>query len=60
MKPIRNKYVASLDQKGFPGEQMVSEAAKIVEKYNKKKYEPWKFQRSKHVTAQKQMGKPNR
>jgi TRAP-type C4-dicarboxylate transport system substrate-binding protein len=43
MKPIRDKYVASLDQKGFPGEQMVSEAAKIVEKYNKKKYEPWKL-----------------
>jgi hypothetical protein len=42
MKPIRDKYVAILDQKGFPGEKMVSEAAKIVEKYNKKKFEPWK------------------
>jgi TRAP-type C4-dicarboxylate transport system substrate-binding protein len=42
MKPIRDKYIAFLDQKGFPGEQMVSEAGKIVEKNNKKKYEPWK------------------
>ena len=43
MKPIRDKYVAILDQKGFPGEKMVSEAGKIVEKNNKKKYEPWKL-----------------
>jgi len=42
MKPIRDRYAAFLDQKGFPGEQMVSEAGKIVEKNNKKKYEPWK------------------
>jgi TRAP-type C4-dicarboxylate transport system substrate-binding protein len=42
MKPIRSKYVAVLNEKGFPGEEMVSEAGKIVEKYNKKKFEPWK------------------
>jgi TRAP-type C4-dicarboxylate transport system substrate-binding protein len=43
MRPIRNKYVATLNQKGFPGEQLVSEAGKIVEKYNKKKFEPVKI-----------------
>ncbi len=42
MRPIRNKYAAVLDQKGFPGEEMVSVAGKMVEKYNKKKFEPWK------------------
>jgi TRAP-type C4-dicarboxylate transport system substrate-binding protein len=42
MRPIRNKYVATLNQKGFPGEEMVSAGGEIVEKYNKKKYEPWK------------------
>ncbi|MFH1125355.1 MAG: TRAP transporter substrate-binding protein [Pseudomonadota bacterium] len=42
MKPIRSKYVASLNEKGLPGEEMVSEAGKIVEKNNQKKYKPWK------------------
>jgi TRAP-type C4-dicarboxylate transport system substrate-binding protein len=42
MKPISAKYAATLDQKGFPGEQMVSEGGKLVEKYNPMKYEPWK------------------
>jgi len=42
MRPIRNKYVATLNEKGFPGEEMVSEAGKIVERNNKKKFEPWK------------------
>jgi TRAP-type C4-dicarboxylate transport system substrate-binding protein len=42
MRPIRNKYVAFLNEKGFPGEEMVSTAGEMVEKYNKKKYEPWK------------------
>jgi len=42
MKPLRDKYAASLTQKGFPGEEIVSEGGKLVEKYNKKKYEPWK------------------
>jgi hypothetical protein len=43
MRPIRDKYVATLNQKGFPGEEMVSAGGEIVEKYNKKKYEPWKI-----------------
>ena len=42
MKPIRSKHVATLNEKGLPGEEMVTEAGKIVEKNNKKKYEPWK------------------
>lgn len=41
MKPIRSSYVAALNQKGLPGEEMVSEAGKIVEKYNKKTFESW-------------------
>ena len=39
--PIRAAYIAELNAKGFPGEELVNEAAKIVEKYNKKTYEPW-------------------
>jgi TRAP-type transport system periplasmic protein len=42
LRPIRNNYSATLKGKGFPGEEMVSEAGKIMEKYNQKKFEPWK------------------
>ena len=42
MKPIRHRYVAALNEKGFPGEEIVSEAERIVEKNNQKSYEPWK------------------
>lgn len=42
MKPIRDKYVAYLNEKGFPGEEIASTAGKIMEKNNQKKYEPWK------------------
>jgi TRAP-type C4-dicarboxylate transport system substrate-binding protein len=41
MKPIRNNYIAELNKKGFPGEEMVAEAGKIVEKHNPKKFERW-------------------
>ena len=47
MKPIRDKYVASLNAKGFPGEEIAREAGKISEKNNQKKYEPWKPPRKK-------------
>ena len=40
--PIRDKYVAELNAKGFPGKEIIESAGKIMEKYNKVKYEPWK------------------
>ncbi len=40
-RPIRNTYTEELNKKGFPGGEMVTEAGKITEKYNKAKYEPW-------------------
>lgn len=42
IKPIRDKYIAELNAKGFPGKEIVENAGKIMEKYNKLKYEPWK------------------
>jgi TRAP-type C4-dicarboxylate transport system substrate-binding protein len=42
LKPIRGERIAELNAKGFPGEEIVKEAGKITEKYNKQKYEPWK------------------
>ncbi len=42
LKPVRDKYVADLNAKGFPGEQIANDAAMIVDKYNKMTYEPWK------------------
>jgi len=41
MKPLRAAYIAELNAKGLPGEEIANEAAKIMEKYNAKKYEPW-------------------
>jgi len=41
LKPIRDAYVADLNAKGFPGEEIADEAGKIAEKYNKNTYEPW-------------------
>lgn len=42
MRPIRDRYIASLNGKGFPGETIVSEAGRIAEKNNREKYEPWR------------------
>jgi TRAP-type C4-dicarboxylate transport system substrate-binding protein len=42
MKPIRDKYIASLNEKGFPGEEIVSEAESIAKKNNQTTYKPWK------------------
>ena len=42
MRPIRNKYIASLNEKGFPGEEIVNDAVKIAAQNNVKKFEPWK------------------
>jgi TRAP-type C4-dicarboxylate transport system substrate-binding protein len=42
LEPIRGEYINTLKSKGLPGEEIVNEAANIVEKYNKLKYEPWK------------------
>jgi TRAP-type C4-dicarboxylate transport system substrate-binding protein len=42
LKPIRDAYIADLNAKGFPGEEIVSAAGKIAEESNKQKYEPWK------------------
>ena len=42
LKPIRDEYIAELNAKGFPGEEIANEAGKIAEKYNKLEYELWK------------------
>ena len=42
LEPIAAEYIATLKAKGLPGEEIVGEAGKIVEKYNKLKYELWK------------------
>jgi len=42
LKPIRDDYIAGLNEKGLPGEELADEAGKLAEKYNKLKYEPWK------------------
>ena len=39
--PLRAAYIAELNALGLPGEEIVNEAAKIMEKYNKLEYEPW-------------------
>jgi len=41
-KPIRDKWVADLNAKGFPGKEIIESAGTIMEKYNKGKYEPYK------------------
>jgi TRAP-type C4-dicarboxylate transport system substrate-binding protein len=42
LKPICDAYVAELNGKGFPGEEIVTTAGKIAEQNNKKKYDAWK------------------
>ena len=42
LETIKKEYIATLNGKGLPGEEIVKEAGKIAEKYNKQKYEPWK------------------
>jgi len=41
LEPLGSEYAATLKARGFPGEEIVKEAGRIVEKYNKLKYEPW-------------------
>jgi TRAP-type C4-dicarboxylate transport system substrate-binding protein len=42
LEPVRDQYIAKLNERGLPGKEIVESASKIVEKYNKLKYEPWK------------------
>ncbi|MHB8763609.1 MAG: TRAP transporter substrate-binding protein [Deferrisomatales bacterium] len=42
LEPISGEYVATLKAKGLPGEDIVGEAGKIMEKYNAMKFTPWK------------------
>jgi TRAP-type C4-dicarboxylate transport system substrate-binding protein len=42
LEPVSDQYIAKLNERGLPGEEIVKSASKIVEKYNKLKYEPWK------------------
>jgi TRAP-type C4-dicarboxylate transport system substrate-binding protein len=42
LKPIRGEYVTMLNGKGLPGEQIATEAAKLVAESNKLTYTPWK------------------
>jgi len=41
-KPIREKYVANLNSKGLPGEEIMESTGTIMDKYNKQTYEEWK------------------
>ncbi len=34
LKPVRSQYVGELNSKGFPGEEIVTAASEIMEKYN--------------------------
>jgi len=38
---VGDQYIAEMNAKGLPGEELVNEAAKIMEKYNKLEYEPF-------------------
>jgi TRAP-type C4-dicarboxylate transport system substrate-binding protein len=42
IEPVKEQYVATLNAKGLPGKQIVEEAGKIAEKYNKQPAKPWK------------------
>jgi TRAP-type C4-dicarboxylate transport system substrate-binding protein len=41
VKPVRDEYVAMLNGKGFPGDEIADTAGEIVEKYNKITYKPY-------------------
>ena len=42
LEPVSDQYIAKLNERGLPGKEIVNGAGKIVAKYNKLKYEPWK------------------
>jgi len=42
LEPVADQYIAKLNERGLPGKKLVNSASKIVAKYNKLKYEPWK------------------
>ncbi|MBI5443998.1 MAG: TRAP transporter substrate-binding protein [Deltaproteobacteria bacterium] len=42
LDPVRGQYIAQLKSKGLPGEDIVNSAAKVMDKHNEGKYEPWK------------------
>ncbi len=42
IEPVKEQYITLLNSKGFPGKQIVEDAGKIAEKYNKQEYKPWK------------------
>jgi len=41
-EPVRGQYIATLNSKGLPGEEIVKSATEIMGKNNQLKYEPWK------------------
>jgi TRAP-type C4-dicarboxylate transport system substrate-binding protein len=41
-EPVRGQYIATLNSKGLPGEEIAKSATEIMAKNNKLKYEPWK------------------
>jgi TRAP-type C4-dicarboxylate transport system substrate-binding protein len=41
VKPVRDEYVAMLNGKGFPGDEIADTAGEIMEKYNKMTYKAW-------------------
>ena len=41
LKPIRDEYVAFLNEKGLPGEEIATEATRIVGEANALEYAPW-------------------
>jgi TRAP-type C4-dicarboxylate transport system substrate-binding protein len=42
LEPVKEQYIATLNSKGLPGKEMVENAQKISEKYNKQTYKAWK------------------
>jgi len=42
LAPVRDQYIALLNSKGLPGKEMVEDALKMSEKYNKQTYKTWK------------------
>ena len=41
VRPVRDEYVAMLNGKGFPGDEIADTAGEIMEKYNKMTYKAW-------------------
>lgn len=41
IKPIKDQYMAYLDEQGLPGQQIIDDCVSIMDKANAVEYEPW-------------------